>query len=295
MASEALLARNLGGVDGLVALVTGGGTGIGLMIAQTLEANGAAKVYITGRRLDRLEEAAKQSSHGRIIPIQGSTNSRTDLQKAVDFVTADAGFLDLLVCNAGQTSADPNPEPRPIPTPESSIAEIRDYWFNYRPTESWNQVLETNVTAVMTTTMAFLELLDQGNRRRARGLPSSQVIAIGSVAGLARTTPTFIYNASKAAVHHLMKNLSTFLVEHNIRTNVIAPGWFPSEMTAKMVKSLEEKEGAMPHSQVPAERMGNVSEMAGTLLYLASKAGGYTNGAVLVIDGGYLANHAGTY
>lgn len=102
--------------------------------------------------------------------------------------------------------------------------EIRDYYFNYRPTSVWSQCLETNINAVFSTTMAFLELLDAGNKRRDKQAPTSQVIAIGSVGGLNRFTDSFIYNASKAGVMHMMKNLGGFLVPHDIRTNVIAPG-----------------------------------------------------------------------
>jgi NAD(P)-dependent dehydrogenase (short-subunit alcohol dehydrogenase family) len=72
--------------------------------------------------------------------------------------------------------------------------------------------------------MAFLELLVEGNKRRAKGKPSSQIISIGSVGGLTRFTDSFIYNASKAAVHHLMKNLGAHFVPFDVRCNVIAPG-----------------------------------------------------------------------
>jgi NAD(P)-dependent dehydrogenase (short-subunit alcohol dehydrogenase family) len=72
--------------------------------------------------------------------------------------------------------------------------------------------------------MAFLELLVEGNKRREKGKPSSQIIAIGSVGGLTRFTDSFIYNASKAAVHHLMKNLGAHFVPFDVRCNVIAPG-----------------------------------------------------------------------
>lgn len=149
---------------------------------------------------------------------------RGDVQKAVDFITKDTGHIDLLVCNAGQTTYDSSPNARPKPTSESSISEIRDYYFNYRDEQIWKTTLDTNVAAVFLMTMAFLELLDAGNKRRAKDKPTSQVIAIGSVGGLTRWSDSFIYNASKAAVHHLMKNLGGFLVPHDIRTNVIAPG-----------------------------------------------------------------------
>jgi NAD(P)-dependent dehydrogenase (short-subunit alcohol dehydrogenase family) len=215
--------KNLNDITGLVAVVTGGGTGLGLMLAKTLEANGA-KVYITGRRLEKLEEAAKQAQHGNLIPVQGSTTSHDDLQRVVDQITKETGYIDVLVNNAGMTTFDSSPNARPMPTPQSTVAEVRDYFFNYRPQQVWNDTLETNVSAVFTTSMAFLELLDAGNKRRDKAAPTSQIVTIGSVGGLNRFTNSFIYNASKAAVHHLMKNLGTYFVPFDIRTNVIAPG-----------------------------------------------------------------------
>ncbi|CAK4034428.1 Rhamnolipids biosynthesis 3-oxoacyl-[acyl-carrier- ] reductase [Lecanosticta acicola] len=283
--------KKLNDVEGLVAVVTGGGTGLGLIIAKTLEHNGA-KVFITGRRKEKLDQAVKEAAHGNIIPIQGDVSSHDDVQRAVDFVTKETGYIDLLICNAGQTTKDSDPNPRPKPTGESSIQEIRDYYFNYRPDSIWKTTLETNVAAVFTTTIGFLELLDAGNKRRAKESPTSQVIAIGSAGGILRFTDSFIYNASKAAVHHLMHNLGNFLVPHDIRTNVIAPGWFPSDMTSAVQKTYEESGGVMPKSLVPRQRMGNEEELAGTVLYLASKAGGYCNGNLMVIDGGVRQNHA---
>lgn len=160
-----------------------------------------------------------------MIAIQGSTTSHADLQRAVDRITTDVGYIDLLINNAGQTTFDSSPNARPKPTAESSAAEVRDYYFNYRPPQLWTETLETNVAAVFTTSMAFLELLVEGNKRReGSGKPSSQIVAIGSVGGLTRFTDSYIYNASKAAVHHLMKNLGAQFVPFDVRCNVIAPG-----------------------------------------------------------------------
>ncbi|KAI7461077.1 hypothetical protein KC351_g16966 [Hortaea werneckii] len=294
MASNNFNPANLNDVSGLVAVVTGGGTGVGLMLAKALESNGA-KVYITGRRIGKLQEAAKTADHGNLIPIQGSTTSHDDLQKVVDQITQETGYIDLLVNNAGMTTFDSSPNARPMPTAQSSVSEVRDYFFNYRPQQVWTDTLETNVGAIFTTSMAFLELLDAGNKRRAKGAPTSQIVTIGSVGGLNRFTTSFIYNASKAGAHHLMKNLGSFFVPFDIRCNVIAPGWFPTDMTTAVSKQWESTGGVMPRELVPQQRMGNQEEMAGTILYLASKAGGYCNGNVMVIDGGFLQNHAGVY
>ncbi|RMY77378.1 hypothetical protein D0863_01359 [Hortaea werneckii] len=312
MASNKFTPANLNDVSGLVAVVTGGGTGVGLMLAKALESNGA-KVYITGRRIEKLQEAAKTADHGNLIPIQGSTTSHDDLQKVVDQITQETGYIDLLVNNAGMTTFDSSPNARPMPTAQSSVSEVRDYFFNYRPQQVWTDTLETNIGAIFTTSMAFLELLDAGNKRRAKGAPTSQIVTIGSVGGLNRFTTSFIYNASKAGAHHLMKNLGSFFVPFDIRCNVIAPGcefscrlqsfaWFtdsfvgfPTDMTTAVSKQWESTGGVMPRELVPQQRMGNQEEMAGTILYLASKAGGYCNGNVMVIDGGFLQNHAGVY
>jgi NAD(P)-dependent dehydrogenase (short-subunit alcohol dehydrogenase family) len=187
---------------------------------------------LTTSRLQCHTLKSKQE-HGNLIPIQGSTTSHADLQRAVDHISNETGYIDLLINNAGQTTFDSSPDARPKPTPESSAAEVRDYYFNYRPYEVWNQTLDTNVAAVFATSMAFLELLVEGNKRRekdsgnggkGKGKPSSQIIAIGSVGGLTRFTDSFIYNASKAAVHHLMKNLGAHFVPFDVRCNVIAPG-----------------------------------------------------------------------
>lgn len=348
-ASSKYATANLTSLTGLVAVVTGGGTGLGLTIARTLEANGA-KVYITGRRKDRLDEAAKLATQpGNIIPIPGSTTSHDDLQGAVDVVTRETGYIDLLVNNAGMTTFDSSPNARPKPTAQSSVQEVRDYYFNYRSPDIWSAALETNIAAVFTTSMAFLELLDAGNKRRAPEAPKSQIVVIGSTGGLTRFTDSFIYNASKAGVHHLMKNLGAFLVPFDIRTNIIAPGckllwlamrlWlsrvmpfhlnctdclaagFPTDMTAPFSKNFEATNGVMPRELVPQQRMGNEEELAGSIIYLASKvchtllprlhrcqrhcsglfadrllllqAGGYCNGAVMVLDGGFLMNHSG--
>ncbi|KAF2717099.1 short chain dehydrogenase/reductase [Polychaeton citri CBS 116435] len=288
-----LIASNIHNIDGLVAVVTGGGTGLGHIITKTLIQNGASKVYITGRRLEKLEEAAKEAP-GKIIPIQADVTDHDDTQAAVDKITEETGYIDLLVNNAGMTTFDASGQ-RAKPTAESSISEIRDYYFNYRPADLWKETLNTNIGAVFTLTIAFLELLDAGNKRRDSDKPKSQVIAVGSVGGLTRFTDSFIYNASKAAVHHLMKNLGAFLVPHDIRTNIIAPGWFPSDMTTAVSKAWESTGGVMPRTLVPQQRMGYPEELAGTIMYLVSKAGGYCNGQICVIDGGFLHNHAGTY
>jgi len=119
----------------------------------------------------------------------------------------------------------------------------------------------------------------------------------GSIAAYNRSVGAGIaYNTSKAAVTHLVKMLAGLFVEYSVRVNAIAPGIFPSELSAPLLVGKEPtKEGAFPKSFIPAEKTGDEQDMAGTVLYMASRAGAYCNGLILVIDGGRLTLLPGSY
>ncbi|KIK98985.1 hypothetical protein PAXRUDRAFT_610696 [Paxillus rubicundulus Ve08.2h10] len=162
------------GVEGQIAVVTGGGTGIGLMISTALENNGAT-VYIIGRRLDVLEKAASQHSrHGRIIPLQGDITSRDSLLSVAQTLKTRHGYIDLLVNNAGIVrNLLPSRLPSPLDdidrsTEESipSIKSFQDILWNTGGSIGFAETFETDVTAIYYTTVAFLELLHLGNLRR---------------------------------------------------------------------------------------------------------------------------------
>ncbi|KAI9689786.1 MAG: hypothetical protein M1822_009668 [Bathelium mastoideum] len=290
-------------VSDCIAVVTGGGTGLGLMMTQALAANGA-KVYILGRRMEPLEKAA-QESEGIVIPIQCSINSHKDLQRAVDIINETEGHINLLVNNAGISTPNLEPHPR-RPTPDWDVSRVRDFWFK-KQFSDYAAVFETNTTACLMASFAFLELLDKGNKKReaeekearvngARKGPStyvrSQIIAVSSIGGFGRDNSAFIYGASKAGTTQMMKNLSTYLIPWRIRVNVIAPGYFNTDMMGNLSKATG---GKLPMSLAPEERFGEGREIAGTVMYLASNAGAYCNGSVMLADGGYLANHPATY
>ena len=118
--------------------------------------------------------------HGNITPIQGSTTSHEDVQRAVDVVTKETGYIDLLINNAGMTTFDGSPNARPKPTAQSTIAEVRDYYFNYRPHEVWTKTLDTNIASVFTTSMAFLELLHAGSTYGLRKVAPQRLIRLRS-------------------------------------------------------------------------------------------------------------------
>ncbi|KAF4776825.1 short-chain dehydrogenase/reductase [Colletotrichum scovillei] len=277
MSSPNLNAADLFGVKGLIAVVTGGGTGIGLMIAQGLEANGAI-VYIIGRRKEALEQAAKTAKNGNIRTIQGDITSKSDLERAVAEITEAHGYVNIVIANSGIGG----PALKGLP-PNPTIAQYRDFVFGWEQ-KDFTETFAVNATGVFFTVAAFLELLDEGNKR-SNFKQRSQVIATSSIGAYNRNPMGFAYGASKAAVVHMFKQLSTTLVPFNIRANVIAPGFYPSEMTTATVEA--HKEG-WPKTTIPEERAGDVEDMAGAVLFLVSRAGAYTNGNVLVTDGGRL-------
>ncbi|KAG0651426.1 Short-chain dehydrogenase reductase SAT3 [Hyphodiscus hymeniophilus] len=289
-----LNAQNLFDIKGLVAVVTGGGSGIGSMIARGLAVNGASAVYILGPVISELEAVAKEGVDSNIHPILCDVTSKEQLQHAVDEVTKKSGQVNLLVCNAGKAS----PVPEPVADEKSTIAEVRRYYFETLQVEDHAAVLKVNTIGVLLTTFAFLELLGAGNKANEAASPpkpKSQIITTASAGAFFRRGSDFIYNGSKAATTHAMKQMATFLVPWDIRSNVIAPGWFLSKITENFAKQFEPTGGVMPKEYVPQQRMGNEEEVAGTILYMASRAGGYLNGSVVLVDGGTLSIHPSSY
>jgi len=289
--SSSLASASLFDVKGLVVVITGGGTGIGLMMAKALEENGAT-VYIVGRRLEVLEKAAKENNrHGKIIPLKGDVTSKESLQELASTIKAQTGYINLLVNNSGVFGPHTMDRPK-----NQSVKEFVDYFWNQASVEDFTRIFEVNVTGVLYTTLAFLELLDAGNKE-GRGLEgvSSQVVTVSSIGGLRRdkNVASFAYQSSKAGVTHLAKILASVLPDYDIRSNIITPGLFPSEMSNAAFPLTEST--AIPPELVPLKRVGKTTDMGGLILFLASKAGAYVNGNVAVIDGGRLSLACSTY
>ncbi|OCL12259.1 NAD(P)-binding protein [Glonium stellatum] len=290
-----LSAGALFNVNGIVAIVTGGGTGIGLTIAKALAANGAHKVYIVGRRKEVLEAAAKTTSPESIIPLPGDVTSLESLCEMAERVKTEVGYVNLLVANAGIMG----PRPLKAAPGESppTLSEFRAHALA-TPTEVFTDTFSVNTTAVYYSALAFLELLDTGNAKGNMGADwRSQVIATSSIGGYSRLKgASFAYNSSKAATTHLMKMMATSLVPYKIRCNVLAPGVFPTDLTGSFINNFGPSlPGAFDSSLIPAERAGSEPDIAGAVLFLASKAGAYCNGSVIVIDGGRLGTLPSTY
>ncbi|KAM3072246.1 hypothetical protein ACMFMG_009062 [Clarireedia jacksonii] len=280
-----LRAEKLFSMKGHVALITGGGTGIGLMAAQALAANGA-KVYITGRRMEALESAAKQHApegEGSIIPIGPCDVTRKeDLEKLSADLSSKEEYLDLLLVAAGVSG--PKAEPN-----SSDAKELKERLFNGESFEEWNATYNTDVTAVYFTTVAFLPLLQAAHK--VHGEQSSSVIVISSMSGIMRHAQGhFSYNAAKGATVHLSRMMSYEFKQVGIRVNSIAPGYFPSEMTVGESggdqKSHMPKEKIQEKGHVPMDRAGSDEEMAMAVIFLAKNT--YVNGEVIAVDGGVL-------
>ncbi|KAL1918623.1 uncharacterized protein VTP21DRAFT_2645 [Calcarisporiella thermophila] len=244
-----LQASHLFDLSNKVALVTGGGTGIGLMIAKTLEANGA-KVYIVGRRLDVL----KKVSGGNIIALQGDVSSRESVDELVKSFPEDR--LDILVNNAG------------VAYPGEEYDQ-----------EKWRKTFQINLESIHFMVAAFLPLL-----KATKGHPG-KIINIGSTVTSIKKRPNefrqYAYPVSKAGVNHLSKILAADLASENITVNVIEPGAFPSEMFDKAIEHLD---NIMQY--IPFQRLGSNTDIGGVSLLLASDAGDYITGQIIAVDGG---------
>ncbi|OTB03710.1 hypothetical protein M426DRAFT_321415 [Hypoxylon sp. CI-4A] len=286
--------NRLFGVQDYVAVITGGGTGIGLMAAQALSANGA-KVYITGRRKEVLENAAKShqpaKGKGQIIPIGPcDVTSKEDLEKLVAEISKKEKYIHLLVCNAGISG--PKAEPK-----DSEAEDLKEQLWNNEDPSDWQDNYKTNVTAVYFTTVAFLPLLQAGIRPKGPLEPyTSSVITISSMSGIMRHAQGhFSYNTAKGGTIQLTKLMSAEFQKAEIRVNSIAPGYFPSEMTAKSSderqKSHVPPEKIQDKGHVPLMRAGREEEMGMTVLYLAKNQ--YVNGEIIAVDGGVLNVIAG--
>ncbi|GAA6000531.1 hypothetical protein JCM10207_008057 [Rhodosporidiobolus poonsookiae] len=296
------LASRLFNVKGLRALVSGGGTGIGLMATQALAANGA-RVYITGRRQEMLDNVVKthgQGSEGEIIALPGDVTNKDDIKRLVKEIEKREGGLHILINNAGIAGPKTSAMSEDI-----SVEELAVKLFN-EDQSGWDDVFRTNVQNIFFTTVAFLPLLKKftfGGDAAGKAIHDkyqSVVINTTSISGLIKEPQNHMaYNASKAAANHLQRMFTTAFASSGVRFNSIAPGVFPSEMTGQAAdeRNKVSLEGQFdPKSlKVPANRGGEDEEIGGTVLYLASRAGQYTNGAIIPVDGGTLATNPSSY
>lgn len=250
--------EDLFSVRGKVALVTGGSRGLGEMIARAYVENGA-KVYITARRTEACDALANELSRiGECVSIPADLSRMEEIDRLSAELRKHEKKLDILVNNAGASWG-------------ASFAEF--------PENGWDKVMDLNVKSVFFLTQRLLDLLQAA----ATSETWSRVINIGSIEGMRSShLEAYSYAASKAGVNHLTRIMAKFLAPRQIAVNAIAPGYFPSKMTA----AIEEEGQREVVENAPMKRMGNADDMAGIALYLASRASGFVCGAVIPVDGG---------
>jgi NAD(P)-dependent dehydrogenase (short-subunit alcohol dehydrogenase family) len=255
---EAIHVQDLFSIKGKVAVVTGGSRGIGLMIARGfLEAG--AKVYISSRKKAVCDEVARQLSEvGECVSAPADVSTAAGCAALAKEVAAHESRLNILVNNAGAVWMAP-------------VAEYSE--------SGWDKVIDTNLKSVFFLTREMLPLLEKA------GTPAdpARIINVGSIDGLkAPFLETYAYPASKAAVHHMTRDMAVKLGGKNITVNAIAPGPFESQMTKWMLDNFQKQF----EKTCPMRRIGAPGDMAGVAIYLSSRAGSYVNGVVIPVDGG---------
>jgi NAD(P)-dependent dehydrogenase (short-subunit alcohol dehydrogenase family) len=242
-------------VRGKIAVVTGGSRGIGEMIARGYVENGA-RVYITARKAEACDVLAKElSRHGECISIPADLSKMSEIERFAREIGQRENRIDILVNNAG-----------------ASWGET----FDKFPESGWDKVLDLNLKAVFFLSQRMAKLLEAAGSDQ----DFARIINIGSIDGLhVSEIETYSYAASKAGVIHLTKMMAKFLAPRKIAVNAIAPGFFPSKMTA-----------ALPMEAIaattPMRRVGQPADIAGAALYLGSRASAFLCGAVIPVDGG---------
>lgn len=259
--------QQLFSIDGKVALVTGGSRGIGEMIAAGFLANGA-KVYISSRKADACEATAARLMErfgGECVSLPGDASTIEGVDALAAELSARETQLDILVNNAGVSWGAPLEE----------FPEI-----------GWDKVFNTNVKGVFFLTQRLLPLLEAAGTSD----DPARVINIGSIDGIRSPIfETFSYGPSKAALHTLTQQMAAKLAPRNIIANAIAPGPFPTWMLSTGVGTGGDVEGtdwdAIGRGN-PRGRVGTPEDIAGLAIFLSSRAGAFTVGAVITCDGG---------
>jgi NAD(P)-dependent dehydrogenase (short-subunit alcohol dehydrogenase family) len=247
-------------VAGKVVVVTGGTSGIGLMIARGFVQDGA-RVVVASRKADACERTERElGTVGTCVAVPADLSTAEGVQALVDAVSAAEDRVDVLVNNAGATWGAP----------------LEEY-----PDAGFDRVLGLNLRAPFRLTVGLLGLL----RAAASPEAPARVINIGSIeASVVPEWENYAYPASKAALETLSRQLARRLAREHITVNVLAPGPFPSRMIA-FAESDAERWRAIEQS-IPLGRAGGPDDIAGAAIFLASPAGAYLTGCVIPVDGG---------
>jgi NAD(P)-dependent dehydrogenase (short-subunit alcohol dehydrogenase family) len=247
-------------LDGRVAVVTGASSGLGDRFAKVLLAAGAS-VLATARRADRLDALAESiDDPTRFATIVADVSADEDCSRIVDTALERFGRVDVLVNNAGASA--------PMPAEDE-------------PPELFRRLIDVNLNGLFVLSqLAGRHMIDRGG---------GVIVNVASMLGLVASAPIkqASYCASKGAVVNLTRELAAQWARKGVRVNAIAPGWFPSEMTAEMFA--DERSMAFVNRNCPMARTGEPHELDGALLFLCSDASSYCTGQILAVDGGWTA------
>ncbi|KAF2492449.1 NAD(P)-binding protein [Lophium mytilinum] len=258
-------------LDGKVALVTGGSRGLGLHAATAFLLAGAKTVIVSARKAEGeqgINQAVERLNKlpgisGKAIGIAANVADTEDIARLVKEVQKYEDKLDILVANAGATWGGP-----------------------FDPTPDWSsqKVLDLNVRGVFNLARLFAPMLEKAGTRT----DPSRIIIVSSTAGV--TVPhvgdhgTIMYSVSKAAAHHLTRQLAIELGPRNITSNTVGPGFFPSKLANGLIEILGGEQQLKDDN--PRKRLGEPEDIAGVMVFLCSPAGNYINGEDIHVDGG---------
>lgn len=248
-------------LNGKTALVTGASSGLGHHFAKALSAAGA-NVVICARRIERLNHLADEiiQDGGKALPVMMDVTQTDSIKEAFDSAEQKFGHVDIVINNAG-------------------IGDPGD--FLSMSEESWDNMMDTNLKSVW-------RLSQEAANRLIKHKKSGSIINIASILGLRVAPKLSHYATAKAGVIQLTKSLGLELARHQIRVNAIAPGYIRTEMNDAFFSS--EPGQDYIKQKMPMRRLGNVDELVGPLLLLASDAGSFMTGSVITADGGQMVN-----
>ncbi|WP_420850662.1 SDR family NAD(P)-dependent oxidoreductase [Pseudomonas umsongensis] len=244
-----------------VVLVTGASSGLGAHFAQVVSGAGA-KVVIAARRVERLQALAEQlrGKGGEVIAVALDVTSRASVESAFDLAWQTFGVVDVVINNAGVGGA-------------VKALEVTE--------QDWSTMISTNLDGVWRVAQCAAQ-------RMAKEGKGGSIINIASILGERVGTGLSHYCAAKAGVLQLTKALALEFARYDIRVNAIAPGYFQTEMNDGYFNS--EKGQAYIKAAVPMRKLGQLEQLEGPLLLLASAAGSFMTGATLAVDGGHLVS-----
>ncbi len=253
------LVAKLFGLKGAVALVTGSSGGIGLGLAGGLAAAGA-RIVVNGRTPEKVEAAAQslRATGADVFPAVFDVTDSAQIAEAVARIEAEFGPIDILINNAGIQRR----------------GVLEDY-----PEETWRELMRANLDSVF--------LVSQPVARRMIARKRGSIINVASVQSELARFSIAPYTASKGGVKMLTKGMATDWGRHGLRVNAIAPGYFKTELNKALVE--DEKFSAWLAARTPMGRWGDVDELIGAAVFLASDASSYVNGHILYVDGGITA------